>query len=129
MTSLPALAGLAVLVVEDDYYLADDTLRTLQAAGARVAGPYARVAESLSRLAGDRIDCGVLDVNLGEGPSFATARALKQRRVPFVFLTGYGRDALPEDFDDVELLEKPVESRALIDAVARASARASLSGM
>lgn len=129
MTSLPALAGLAVLVVEDDYYLADDTLRALQAAGARVAGPYARVAESLSRLAGDRIDCGVLDVNLGEGPSFATARALKQRRVPFVFLTGYGRDALPEDFDDVELLEKPVESRALIDAVARACARASLSGM
>lgn len=129
MTSLPALAGLAVLVVEDDYYLADDTLRALQAAGARVAGPYARVAESLSRLAGDRIDCGVLDVNLGEGPSFATARALKQRRVPFVFLTGYGRDALPEDFDDIELLEKPVESRALIDAVARACARTSLSGM
>jgi FixJ family two-component response regulator len=129
MTSSTELAGLAVLVVEDDYYLADDTQRTLEAAGALVAGPYARVAESLSRLAEGRIDCGVLDVNLGEGPSFATARALKRQRVPFVFLTGYGREALPEDFDDVELLEKPVDSRALIDAVARACAKASLTGM
>jgi FixJ family two-component response regulator len=125
MTSRSNLAGLAVLVVEDDYYLADDTQRALAAAGARVAGPYARVAESLSRLAEGRVDCGVLDVNLGEGPSFATARALRQRQVPFVFLTGYGREVLPEGFDDIELLEKPVDPRVLIDAIARACAKAS----
>lgn len=118
-----------MLVVEDDYYLADDTQRTLEAAGAQVAGPYARAADSLSRVAEGRVDCGVLDVNLGEGPSFATARALRRQRVPFVFLTGYGRDILPDDFDGVELLEKPVDSRALIDAVIRACARTSLVGM
>ena len=124
MTVLPSLAGLAVLVVEDDYYLADDTQRALAAAGAQVAGPYARVADSLSRLAEGRIDCGVLDVNLGEGPSFVTARMLKKQRVPFVFLTGYGREVLPEGFGDVELLEKPVEIRELLDAVLRACAKA-----
>lgn len=123
MTPSSDLSGLAVLVVEDDYYLADDTQRALEAAGARVAGPYARVAESLSRLAEGSVDCGVLDVNLGEGPSFAAARALKQRRVPFIFLTGYGRDVLPDDFNGVELLEKPVDPRALINAIARACGR------
>ena len=127
MTLLSDLAGLAVLVVEDDYYLADDTQQTLEAAGACVAGPYARVAESLSRLAEGHVDCGVLDLNLGEGPSFATARALKQRRVPFVFLTGYGRDVLPDDFNGVELLEKPVDPRALINAIARACGRSAQS--
>jgi len=120
MTSFGNLEGLAILVVEDDYYLADDTQRALAAAGAKVAGPYARTADSLSRLAEGQVDCGVLDVNLGDGPSFATARALRQRRVPFVFLTGYGREILPEGFDDVELLQKPVDPRTLIDAVARA---------
>jgi FixJ family two-component response regulator len=123
MTVPSSLAGLAVLVVEDDYYLADDTQRALKAAGAHVAGPYARVAESLARLAEGRIECGVLDVNLGEGPSFTTARVLKDQHVPFVFLTGYGRDVLPEGFADVELLEKPVEPRALVDAIARACAK------
>jgi len=127
MTSMSNLSGLAILVVEDDYYLADDTERALRAAGAQVAGPYARVAESLSRLAEGRVDCGVLDVNLGEGPSFATARALKQRRVPFVFLTGYGREILPDGFDNVELLEKPVDPQVLINAVARACAKAATS--
>lgn len=124
MSPLSNLAGLAVLVLEDDYYLADDTQRALEAAGARVAGPFADVAESLSLLAEGRVDCGVLDINLGAGPSFATARALRRRHVPFVFLSGYGREILPEDFDDVELLEKPVEPRALIDAIARACGRA-----
>ena len=120
MTISQKLAGLDVLLVEDDYYLADDTKRVLTAAGANEAGPYARVAESLSRVAQGRVDCGVLDINLGEGPSFLTARALRQRDVPFVFVTGYGREILPDDFGDVELLEKPVDARALIDAVVRA---------
>ncbi|MBC7667190.1 response regulator [Caulobacter sp. DWR2-3-1b2] len=120
MTTSKSLAGMDVLLVEDDYYLADDTRRVLAAAGANVAGPYARVAESLSRVAQGRVDCGVLDINLGEGPSFIMARALKQRDVPFVFATGYGREVLPDDFNEVELLEKPVDPRLLIDAVARA---------
>jgi DNA-binding NtrC family response regulator len=117
------LQGLAVLVVEDDYYLADDAQRALEAAGARVAGPYARFEESLPRLAEDPVDCGVLDVNLGEGPSFVGARTLKQRRVPFVFLTGYGPEAIPADLIGVEVLEKPIDSRRLVSAVARACGR------
>jgi CheY-like chemotaxis protein len=124
MTPIAELAGLAVLVVEDDYYLADDTQKALESAGARVAGPYARAAESLSRLAENGIDCGVLDLNLGEGPSFVAARALKQRGVPFIFLTGYDRDVLPDDFGGIELLEKPVEPQTLIRAIARACGRA-----
>jgi CheY-like chemotaxis protein len=123
MSQVQHLQGLAVLVMEDDYYLADDTQRVLEAAGARVAGPYGRVAESLARLQESDIDCGVLDVNLGGGRSFAAARALKQQHVPFVFLTGYGREAIPQDLASVELLEKPVDARRLIDAVARVCGR------
>ncbi|MGR4863919.1 response regulator [Caulobacter sp. LARHSG274] len=123
MSPKARLQGLAILVVEDDYYQADDAQRALAAAGARVAGPYARFEEGLSRLVQEPIDCGVLDVNLGEGPSFVAARALKRRQVPFVFLTGYGPEAIPADLVGVEVLEKPVETHRLISAVARACGR------
>ncbi|MBV9461770.1 MAG: response regulator, partial [Bradyrhizobium sp.] len=34
------LSGRRVLVIEDEYFLADDIMRALTALGARVIGPY-----------------------------------------------------------------------------------------
>lgn len=128
MVAVTRLTGLEILLIEDDYYLADDTHQILTAAGARVAGPYARAAEGLARIAQGALDCAVLDVNLGEGPSFVTAQALRLSRVPFVFVTGYGREVLPAEFGAAQLLEKPVEGRALVDAVARACCKTVTAG-
>ena len=55
----------AILVVEDDYMIADDLRRDLEAAGARVLGPVPSLPEALELLRGaDRLDAAVLDVNL-----------------------------------------------------------------
>src|SRR4051812_27212050 len=111
------LAGLSVLVAEDDYYLADDVRMALEAAGAAVRGPRPDVDAVLELARDSRLDCAVLDVNLGDGPSFVPARALKALGVPFVFVTGYNRDVVPSDLADARQLQKPVLPHELVRAV------------
>jgi CheY-like chemotaxis protein len=107
-----------VLLVEDEYLLADDLRREIEAAGALVLGPVATVGEALRLLDGpDRPDAAVLDVNLGGDSVFPVARALRRLGVPFVFLTGFDPWALPRDFADVPHHEKPVDARQVLRAL------------
>lgn len=111
------LAGLSVLVLEDDYFLADDTARTLRGAGAEVLGPYGDAADAI--VVADRTPpgCALVDVNLGRGPNFAPARALLARGFPVLFLTGYDTDVIPDDLRGLPCLQKPVPAARLIEAV------------
>ena len=118
------LAGYRVLVVEDDYYLATDAQSALTRAGAIVLGPAARADESVRLLARHRPDCAVLDINLGSGPSFDLAGILRERAVPFLFLTGYDASSIPPEFADVQRLEKPVSFLRLVRSVGELCAAA-----
>ena len=115
----PGLARAAILVLEDDYYLAEDLLRTLEEAGATVLGPCPGPAEAERLIEGRRPDCAFLDLNLGGGPSFDFPRALTRAGIPFAFVTGYDRQAIPDEFAAVERLEKPVEPRNVVAVAAR----------
>ena len=66
-----------------------------------------------------RPDAVVLDVNLGRGPSFKLAEMLKDRGIPFVFVSGYDEAVIPAEFNDIDFLEKPVQLRRILGAVAR----------
>lgn len=112
------LGGLSILVIEDDYYLADDAQQTLEAAGAAVLGPVSSADDALELLARTRPDCALVDVNLGGGASFASAEALQLRGIPFVFLTGYDASIIPFRFASVPRLEKPVSKSAILAALA-----------
>ncbi|TPI10468.1 response regulator [Mesorhizobium sp. B4-1-3] len=111
------LRGRAVLVVEDDFYLADDTQQMLKDAGAEVLGPFSAAEEALSLLHHQHADCAVVDVNLGAGPSFVLASALRARGIPFVFVTGYDADIIPAEFTGVPCLQKPVDPTKLLVAL------------
>jgi two-component SAPR family response regulator len=103
------LAGIEVLVVEDEYHLAFELKALVEGAGGRVAGPFADAAGAIAQLDRHRPDCGVVDVNLGSGISFAAADALVDRAIPFLFLTGYDAAALPDRFTGVDRIEKPAD--------------------
>jgi DNA-binding response OmpR family regulator len=105
----PSLAGRRILIVEDEYYLADDLEQTLRGLGAEIAGPVGEVREALHILAGEgAIDGAVLDINLRNELIFPVARELRARAVPFVFTSGY--DKIPGgEFADVPLWEKPID--------------------
>lgn len=114
------LSGRSILVIEDDFYLASDTEKALRAAGAQVVGPVPRASLALAALAGGDLDAAVVDINLGEGASFAVADALKKAGVPFVFVTGYDQPLIPERLADIETIQKPADMQTIARALIRA---------
>ena len=126
-----SLAGMRVLVVEDEYYLANDLQTMLEGAGAIVVGPFATETAAQRALDGIAADgaprCALVDINLGHGVSFAPPRVLRQRGIPFAFVTGYDAGAIPPDFAAVERCEKPVAVRLVAALAARLVANATAS--
>jgi len=109
------LESCRILVVEDEYLIADDLRLALIDAGADVLGPVPTVTAAQSVLAAEsRIDAALLDINLGGTMVFDLADALEARSVPFVFATGYDESAIPERFSAVPRLEKPVKARNVL---------------
>lgn len=109
------LSGRRILVVEDDYFLANECDLKLRAAGAAVLGPVPSVEAALEFLeANDAPNGVVLDVNLGGQMAYPVADALVARKVPFLFMTGYDQSSLPERFAAMRRVQKPVEARAIL---------------
>ncbi len=118
MTGAPDLTGKIVLVVEDDYYVASDTAAALRGAGAVVLGPCATEEDVLRLLEIETPNAAVLDLNLGGGgPRFVIAHKLVERGTPFVFLTGYDPNVIPDEMADVVRLEKPIAFHEIVEAV------------
>ncbi|GJE45737.1 response regulator [Methylobacterium soli] len=108
--SADPLTGRRILLVEDEYFLADDLRRLFEASGAEVIGPVARLQEALDLVTGTaRIDGAVLDINLWDEMAYPVADALHDRNVPFVFATGYDKGVIPRRYEAVRRCEKPVE--------------------
>jgi len=109
------LRGCRILVVEDEYLLADDLARMLGKTGAEVLGPVPSVKEALVLIdEGPPIDGALLDVNLRGEKVFAIADLLRERAIPFAFVTGYETWALPERFSTLPRMGKPFKMGALI---------------
>ena len=114
----PGLAGRRVLVVEDEYFLADDIARVLARLGAEVVGPIATRDGALARLGeGEPLDAAVLDINLRGETCYPIADALRARGVPFVFATGYDRAVVPAAYHGVPRWEKPFDPDLLVRAL------------
>ena len=113
------LFGRRVLVVEDEYYLAEELDEALRAVGATVLGPVPSIEDALELLEGDLPDLATVDVNLRGEMAYSVADALLARGVPFLFTTGYDQASLPERHAGVRRLEKPVEVRKIIQELGR----------
>lgn len=120
MANEASLRGQRILVVEDDYYLATDTVRALKEAGASVVGPCAAEPDARAAIAGAAITGAVLDINLREGRSFDLAREFKAAGTPFLFITGYDQEVIPPEFVTIACLQKPVELRRVVATLAKA---------
>lgn len=117
MTDKGPLLGKRILVLEDDFYLASDEKALLEQAGAEVAGPFGSGCSVRDIEEAGPIDGAVVDINLGKGPGFDLARALADRGVKFVFVTGYDAAMVPDELSHVPRLEKPIRERDLIAAM------------
>ncbi len=117
MTDKRMLNGCSVLVVDDDFYLAEENREVLEEAGATVLGPYGRADDAIGSLEERLPECAVLDLNLGAGPRFEVARAVRAKGVPMVLVTGYDQNIIPPDLANTPCLQKPVGRAMLVAAV------------
>jgi PAS domain S-box-containing protein len=113
------LAGRRFLVVEDEPLVALDIAAGLQEAGAEVVASTGSAKEALHTIESKMLDAALLDGNLHGRPVDEIAAALTRRKVPFLFVTGYGRASLPQTFNHAAVLPKPFSQQQLIEAAAR----------
>lgn len=113
----PVLAGRRILVIEDEPLIALGLVSSLELAGAEVERPVGTDKEALAAIERVNVDAALLDANLHGKPVGEIAAALTRRKIPFVFVTGYGRESLPEAFKHVTVLAKPFSDKQLLDAV------------
>lgn len=112
------LRGCKILVVEDEYLLADDLSAILADEEALVVGPAGTVEQGLNLTRQhEGLSGAILDVNLRGETVFPLADELMTRNVPFVFTTGYDAASIPDRFGHVVRCEKPVRLAHLVDAI------------
>lgn len=119
------LSGTSVLIVEDEYFLANELAKTLRAAGAEVIGPASSAAAAERLLDGQTPNCALIDMNLRGAVGASLADRLAADGVRFGVLSGYDRASLPMEVRDVPYLEKPATPEAvtaMVAALARAPA-------
>ncbi len=117
---MPDLSGLAILVVEDDYLLAEELCIGFREAGAQVIGPAPSVADAMGLLATSPMpDAAVLDVNLGGEFSWPVVDALLARSIPVLLASGYDLDGLPRRYTGLPRCEKPFTTAKLTTRLVR----------
>jgi CheY-like chemotaxis protein len=112
-----SLSGLRVLVVEDEMLvslLIEDVLNELLCI---VVGPYSTLGSALAAAQRAEIDFALLDVNIGGAKVYPVAEALQARRIPFLFLSGYGDEAVPADRPEWRVCSKPFQLNVLVETM------------
>ena len=110
--------GGRVLVCDDNLLIADVIAEFLRECGLEPMGPVGRL-ESAIHMARERaLDGAVLDINLSGRPCFPVCAILSDRRIPFIFLTGYPQTRIPIEYRGTPLIGKPFEPTEMKEVLA-----------
>jgi two-component SAPR family response regulator len=101
------------LLVEDEVLVAMMMKDILTELGFSVIGPFSRLAEAMVAAVHEDINAGIIDVNLGGEFVYPVADVLAARKIPFVFITGYGVESIDGRFGHVPIVKKPVQRQVL----------------
>lgn len=115
-----SLEGLRLFVVEDESLVAmllEGMLEELGCEVVDVAGSLDQALASLDNIVGEA-HAAILDVNLGGEMVYPLADKLAERRVPFLFATGYGRAGVASRYPGAPVLAKPYRHEDLAAALA-----------
>lgn len=121
------LTGKSVLVVEDSAYLALDLSAAVERLNGRVLGPVGTAIDALSLLHSEQVDAVVLGYELPDSDASLVARALIDKRVPFVIHTG---TRVPPEIlalrPKTPVLMKPIEPRDVVTLLSHEVIKAEL---
>lgn len=115
----PQLSGRRILLIEDDWFIADALASLLDAEGVDIVGPAATLEEAQRLAETQAFDLAVVDLNLGGVRADPLVERLTRSSVPVIVVSAYET----HEFTDkvFATLQKPVAATALIRALAGAA--------
>jgi DNA-binding response OmpR family regulator len=115
------LAGMRVLVVEDDPVIGIDVTDMIEHAAGEVIGPVTSTKEAGRVAKTATFDVAVLDINLADGEITPVLESLHARNIPILVYTG---SRLPEGVarrhPNLTVLGKPVLPARLLGEIVKA---------
>jgi CheY-like chemotaxis protein len=119
-----SLGGASILIVEDNFVVADALRYLIDGYGGSVCAIVPTVQRAHEALDGGHVDVAVLDINLNGASAVPLAEHLRARGIPFVFLSGYGgEELLPDHLRSYPRFDKPVEAERLVRALLQLTRR------
>jgi DNA-binding response OmpR family regulator len=114
----PATRNGRFLVVEDEFMIAMLIEDYLSELGHEMAWQTDNIPEALQIIDDNEgIDGAILDMNLRGESARPIAEALRAKRVPFCFMTGYGA-GVATSHPDAPVISKPFDMSSLRDTLA-----------
>jgi CheY-like chemotaxis protein len=113
--------GLKILVVEDEDLVAMLVQDMVEEVGHKVVATAARLERAMTNAAQASIDFAILDLNLHGHETYEVAAVLSERKIPFIFTTGYSDDGIDQNWRNVPTVLKPFQSMDLLAAIDRAT--------
>jgi len=112
------LAGMRLLVVEDDALLLLDLEDVLRAAGAQTVHTCCTIEEAIHCSETESFDAAIIDVRIGSDSIAPIARQLVARGTPFLFYTGQPRsDRIMAECLKCQILSKPAQSAVIVNTL------------
>ena len=99
------MARRRLLIVEDEFFIADDCASTAKEAGFEVAGPYSRLEDVPQDLSG--ISAAILDLDLCGVSASPLVDRLLEMRIPVTLYTGYDAHSDPKKYANLCRVVKP----------------------
>ena len=116
-----------ILIVEDEFIIADEIASIVEGLGHSIVGPTGTLEEAGSIIADQELDFAIIDANLRGRSSAELGQRLAERAVPYCVCTGYRLDDIRAAFGDVPVVQKPVRERALASILQSAAENSTLS--
>jgi CheY-like chemotaxis protein len=112
------LAGMRLLIVEDEFIVTLDIERVLESAGVAEIVSAGRVADALQALdEGSNFDLALVDLKLERDSALPVVERLAALAIPFVILTGSPDTAETRSFPRAPVVGKPFDDATLMAAL------------
>lgn len=106
----------SVLVAEDDFLIATDIEQVLSAYGCSEVELVSTCEDALARVAGGSYDLVTVDLALGDGSCDRLVALLVERKIPFIYITGFSCHEHP-NLPPAPWLSKPMAEDDILEAV------------
>lgn len=119
MVAAPSAPRFRALIVEDDEIIAMLMEEMLQDMGYEVAATAGRLDRAVELARDICIDFAIVDVNLAGEESYPVAEILRDRNIPFTFMSGYGPGGLAANWSAAAIVSKPISPTLLAETLKR----------